>query len=784
MKAILLFLLLFVPFIFSLLRETKAAQAGGSNNHGLYIVYMGASPSTDGSLRDDHAKLINSLFRRKANALVHTYKHGFSGFAARLSEAEAELVAKKPGVVSVFPDPMLKLHTTHSWDFLKYQTALKIDSFPNKNSNTSSSASNAAAASSNGGGDTIIGILDTGIWPESKSFGDEGMAPIPTGWKGKCMAGRNFNSSNCNKKLIGARFYDDEDDDTPEEYQTARDLVGHGTHVASTAAGCTVSGASYYGLATGTAKGGSPSSRIAVYRVCSPQGCLGSTILKAYDDAIEDGVDVLSLSLGASAAYQPDLYTDPIAIGAFHAVEKGITVVCSAGNDGPSPSTVTNAVPWILTVAATTIDRDFESNLLLGGNKVIKGEGINFSALKKTPEYPLIYAKSAKKSEGDDNRASNCQDDSLEATTIKGKIVVCERKDGYSTYEKIDTVKSLGGIGVVVIDDESRAVADNYKAFPATVISSKDATDILSYINSTKNPVATILPTETVTEYKPAPAVAYFSSRGPSYITSNMIKARLFTTPDIAAPGVNILAAWIANDTDDTPAGKDPPLYNVISGTSMSCPHVSGVAATVKSQHPDWSPSAIKSAIMTTATQLNNLKAPITTDSGSVATPFDYGAGEVTTEGPLQPGLVYETTIVDYLNFLCYFGYNESKIKLISKTMPNNFTCPEDSSSEKISNINYPSIAISNFNGSASKTISRVVKYVGDNEAVFTATIEAPSGLNVTVKPDELRFKGYNQTLTYQVTFTFHGVMKKNSMGVISWTNEMYNVRSPFVLLP
>lgn len=142
--------------------------------------------------------------------------------------------------------------------------------------------------------------------------------------------------------------------------------------MAATAAGSTVSGASYYGLATGTAKGGSPGSRIAVYRVCSPGGCLGSAIMKAYDDAIEDGVHVLSLSLGSPAAFRPDLDTDPIAIGAFHAVEKGITVVCSAGNDGPEESTVTNAVPWILTVAATTIDRDFESNVVFGGNKVIK----------------------------------------------------------------------------------------------------------------------------------------------------------------------------------------------------------------------------------------------------------------------------------------------------------------------------------------------------------------------------------------------------------------------------
>lgn len=148
--------------------------------------------------------------------------------------------------------------------------------------------------------------------------------------------------------------------------------MGHGTHVAATAAGKAVPGASYYGLAMGTAKGGNPGSRIAVYRVCTPIGCRGSSILAAFDDAINDGVDVLSLSLGSSAAAGTQLSVDPIAIGAFHAFEKGITVVCSAGNDGPGNGTVVNVAPWIFTVAATSIDRDFESNVVLGGNKIIK----------------------------------------------------------------------------------------------------------------------------------------------------------------------------------------------------------------------------------------------------------------------------------------------------------------------------------------------------------------------------------------------------------------------------
>lgn len=186
------------------------------------------------------------------------------------------------------------------------------------------------------------------------------------------------------RKLIGARFYNSDFGVTAADDQSPRDRLGHGTHVASTAAGSPVSGASYYGLAAGTAKGGSPQSRIAAYRVCISTGCHSSAILAAFDDAIADGVDVLSLSLGASASSGLDLRADPIAIGAFHAAQHGILVVCSAGNDGPSPGSVVNAAPWILTVAASTIDRDFKSDIILEGNKVIK-------ASKTTPVFQIVF---------------------------------------------------------------------------------------------------------------------------------------------------------------------------------------------------------------------------------------------------------------------------------------------------------------------------------------------------------------------------------------------------------
>ncbi|KAF2297967.1 hypothetical protein GH714_006785 [Hevea brasiliensis] len=643
--------------------ETGVAAA---DKDGVYIVYMGAGK---GYLENDYVQLLSSVSKGKKNAILRSYRHGFSGFAARLSEAEAQSIAQRPGVASVFPDPVFQLHTTRSWDFLKYQTDVEIDSNPTSDS-----------SSSFNGSDTIIGIIDTGIWPESESFSDKDMGPILSRWKGTCVKGYNFNSSNCNRKLIGARFYGSEDD---EIYQTPRDMIGHGTHVAATAAGAVVSSASYYGLAEGTAKGGSPGSRIAVYRVCSHNGCQGSSILAAFDDAIADGADVLSISLGSPSSFAPDLNKDPIAIGAFHAVENGITVVCSAGNDGPSSGRVVNTAPWILTVGATTIDRDFESDVVLGGNKAIKGEGINFANIGKDPVHPLIYAKSAKNTDSAEDEARNCKPGSMDKEKIKGNIILCDNEDGeYSDYEKKGEVQSLGGIGLILVDDKTKAVASTYKEFPMTVISSKDAAEILSYINSTKNPVATILPTTAVTKYKPAPAVAYFSAR----------------------------------------------------------------------------------------------------DSGAIATAYDYGAGEISATGPLQPGLVYETTAIDYINFLCYHGYDTSTIKVISATLPDGFTCPKDSSSDLISNINYPSIAVFNLAANQIRNVSRTLTNVGgDGATSYTPMLSLPHGLGVAVDPMELKFTGNGQRLSYQVVFNAPSPMD-DVFGSITWTNGKFKVRTPFVV--
>ncbi|MQM04607.1 hypothetical protein Taro_037409 [Colocasia esculenta] len=753
-------------------------HAGAEDGRRVYVVYMGAGhpAASPGSLEQQHLQLLASVVSktRADKALVRSYRYGFSGFAAKLSKEEALAVSKKPGVVSVFADPVLQLHTTRSWDFLR-QSSVETDSRP---------ASEDGAPVAGGTADTIIGLLDTGIWPESESFNDRGMGEIPAQWKGKCEEAQDFKPSNCNRKLIGARSYDGPTAEPAASVsvQSPRDTIGHGTHTASTAAGSPVSGASYYGLAAGVAKGGSTSSRLAMYKVCGPFGCAGSKILAGFDDAIGDGVDVLSLSLGASSLQIPDFATDPIAIGSFHAVTKGITVVCSAGNSGPNSGTVVNGAPWILTVAATTIDRNFESDVVLGGanTSAIKGEAINFSNLSKSAIYPLISGQSAEsKTKSKEYSARFCDPYVLDADKVKGKIVLCDHPQRaiVPRKAKIGALRSFGAAGMIMIDDEDKAVASNYLSFPATVVSAQGGAEIFSYINSTENPVATILPSITVNKYNPAPM--------------KLMEVLLLVgnpQPDVAAPGVNILAAWPPlNDSSSVPPGKNPTSFNLISGTSMSCPHVSGVAAAIKSWNPTWSPSAIRSAIMTTATHKNNAQGALTLDSGEPATPYDYGAGEVSPMAALRPGLVYETDTEDYLLFLCNYGYNTTTIKRISSSLPDVFECPRNASAAAISDLNYPSIAVSGFEGEGSRTVNRALTNVGEEEeeTVYLPSVESPAELTVKVTPERLQFTKNSKKVAYQVAFSAAAASSSldgDFFGSITWSNGKYKVRTPFVV--
>ncbi|KAJ9179499.1 hypothetical protein P3X46_011281 [Hevea brasiliensis] len=761
-------LLFFLSLPWLLITSTSSKQLPQQ-----YVVYMGSSSNGNGGdakiAESAHLQMLTSIIPSHESeriSLIHHYNHAFKGFSAMLTQSEASELSGHDGIVSVFQDPILQLHTTRSWDFLEGKASMQ---YSHKYLHTSS--------------DVIIGVIDTGIWPESPSFSDHGIGEIPSRWKGICMEGNDFKKSNCNRKLIGARYYDDilriyknNKTHVAKPRGSPRDYIGHGTHTTSIAGGARVANVSYYGLAGGTARGGSPSTRIAVYKACTLDGCSGSTILKAIDDAIKDGVDIISISIGVNSIFQSDYLNDPIAIGAFHAQQMGVLVICSGGNDGPDPYTIVNSAPWIFTVAASNIDRDFQSTLLLGNGKAFQGSAINFSNLTHSRTYPLVFGEDAAAAFTPISEAKDCYPGSLDRQKVAGKIVVCIDSD-FSVPRQIKklVVEDARAKGLILINEDEKGVPFDSGVFPFAEVGNIAGAQLLQYINSTKYPTATILPAVDLPMYKPAPVVAYFSSRGPAQLTENILK------PDIMAPGVAILAAMIPkNESGSIPIGKKPSGYAIRSGTSMACPHVAGAAAFIKSIHREWSSSMIKSALMTTATFYNNLGKPLTNSSHSNSNPHEIGVGEINPIKALNPGLVFNTMTEDYLQFLCYFGYSQKNIRSMANA---NFNCPRISFDKLISNINYPSISISKLDvHQASQTIKRIVTNVGSPNATYIARVQAPEGLMVKVLPKKLIFKEGSSKMSFKVSFNGKMASRGYNFGSVTWVDGRHTVRVVFTV--
>ncbi|KAK1353496.1 hypothetical protein POM88_051861 [Heracleum sosnowskyi] len=368
-------------------------------------------------------------------------------------------------------------------------------------------------------------------------------------------------------------------------------------------------------------------SRFAVYKVCWSDGCSDADILTAFDEAIADGVDIISISVGGAAT---DYFEDSIAIGSFHAMKNWILTFASpsAGNTGLELGKVTNVSPWILTVAASTHDRKFLTKLQLGNGLNYEGVSVNTFTSKNLILYILGYVINeeissqnlilTQKTQKCCEKCRYCRKSSLDSNLVKGKIVLCdELSNGESDFLS-------GAAGTIMRDAENR---DNTKPFPlpATFLNGDDVNKALKYIRSTRNPTATILKSVEAIERRTT-YVASFSSRG---ITPEILK------PNITAPGVGILAAWSpAAPLSGISGDNRRVLYNIKSGTSMSCPHATAIAAYIKSFFPAWSPAAIKSALMTTAFPLNSTTSP----DGE----FAYGAGHIDPIKALNPGLVYD----------------------------------------------------------------------------------------------------------------------------------------------
>uniref|UniRef100_A0A0A0K313 Subtilisin-like protease SBT5.3 n=2 Tax=Cucumis sativus TaxID=3659 RepID=A0A0A0K313_CUCSA len=698
------------------------------------------------------------------DVIFYSYTRHINGFAAMLEDEVAVQLAKHPKVVSVFLNRGRKLHTTRSWEFMGLE---------NKNGVINSESIWKKARF---GEDTIIGNLDTGVWAESKSFSDDEYGPIPHRWKGICQNQKDP-SFHCNRKLIGARYfnkgYASVVGPLNSSFHSPRDKEGHGSHTLSTAGGNFVAGASVFGLGKGTAKGGSPRARVAAYKVCWPpkagNECFDADILAAFDFAIHDGVDVLSVSLGGDPN---PLFNDSVAIGSFHAIKHGIVVICSAGNSGPAAGTVTNVAPWQITVGASTMDRKFPSLVVLGNRKQIEGESLSQDALPSKKLYPLMNAADVRLANASVHEAQLCKAGTLNPMKAKGKILVCLRGDN-ARVDKGEQALLAGAAGMILANNElsgNEILADPH-VLPASHINFTDGSAVFAYINSTKYPEAYITPATTQLGIRPAPFMAAFSSVGPNTVTPEILK------PDITAPGLSVIAAYTEAEgpTNQEFDNRRIP-FNSVSGTSMSCPHVSGIAGLLKTLYPHWSPAAIKSAIMTTASILDNNFEPLLNASYSVASPFNYGAGHVHPNGAADPGLVYDIEVNEYLSFLCALGYNKAQISQFSNGP---FNCSDPISP---TNLNYPSITVPKL--SRSITITRRLKNVG-SPGTYKAEIRKPAGISVWVKPKKLSFTRLGEELSFKVLMKVkeRKVAKKNYVyGDLIWSDGKHHVRSPIVV--
>ncbi|XP_021996346.1 subtilisin-like protease SBT4.3 [Helianthus annuus] len=280
-------------------------------------------------------------------------------------------------------------------------------------------------------------------------------------------------------KIIGARTF------SLQSYNkfSARDTSGHGTHVASIISGREVIDASYYGIAKGIARGGVPSTRIAAYKVCYHINCFDIDVLSAFDHAIADGVDIISVSIARPRLVE--LTFDPIAIGAFHAMEKGILTT--------------------LTVATSDTDRRIVDKLVLANYEEHVGNAINpfFSSVKPVP---LVYGKELPSSCSEIEKRK-CLPECLVSSFINQKVIVCDQD------RSLREIKASGAFGCIV----PISFQNNYSeimSFPTIALPTESLDFVKLYKKYAKVPEVQILRSETI-KNPGAPYVASFSARGP-----------------------------------------------------------------------------------------------------------------------------------------------------------------------------------------------------------------------------------------------------------------------------
>ena len=791
---------LFVVFASALLMlatiaPVAAAPAGGAGSKaftkaGNYIVQLAEWPvvAYDGSISGykatkprpgskidpqsaDVSKYASYLISRHdamlrsagATKKLYSYTYSYNGFAARLSAAQANKLAVSKGVVAISLDKMYNVDTSSTPTFLGLDAEGGLW--------------DQLGGTGKAGEGIIIGVVDSGIWPESLSFADRVNANgVPStkgskvfqqipGWHGKCSPGENFTATNCNQKLIGARYFNAGfggnagiNADRPWEFTSPRDYNGHGTHTSSTSGGNhgvpTTGDAAVFGAVSGMA----PRARVAMYKAlwsnesASTASGFGIDLVAAIDQAVADGVDVINYSISGSSTN----FLDAAEVSFLFAAAAGVFVSASAGNSGPTASTVAHPSPWTTTVAAGTHNRSGVTTITLGNGAVYNGASLT----NGVGPAPIIHANNAGLPGADANELRQCFSDDgegnpvLDPAKVGGKIVICERGGTAPANGRVDksaAVQAAGGVGIVVANVVAGAsINADLHSIPAIHVNSADGAAITTYAAGV-SPTATIAPA-TVVLNAPAPFTAGFSSRGPLLAGGGDI-----LKPDVIAPGQDILAAV-------APPGNHGKDFDIYSGTSMSAPHVAGIAALLKDAHPSWSPAAIKSALMTSAYDV--------LDAGSTDSRiFSQGAGHIEPNSATNPGLVFDAGLNDWRNFLkgqglCNFCFGATPATAIDA-----------------SDLNSASIAIGALAGN--QTVTRSVKSVGSASETYTFSKSGLTGIDVSTSDSSFTI-GSGASKSFTVSFTTNGAALNSYVGgFLTWTgNHGHVVRIPVVVKP
>lgn len=767
------------------LRATQPAPGVPFDYHSVpvqdYVKYLGAKKG-------------EVLATIAAAPVIASYDVVLNGFTALLTDAEVLALKNNPAVADIQADQ------ARSYDTISTSAFLGL-------SNPGGLWSQYAGGSLVKGEDMVVGIIDGGIWPENPAFADRvdsdgkptfdaagslAYTSPPATFKGSCMTGEGFDpSKHCNNKLVGAKFFNTgfkasgqtlnwSDYVSPRDSNIGSNGIstghgGHGDHTASTAAGNANTPVVLGGAPLGLASGMAPRARVAAYKICwtydnpaEPDGtnatnsCFNSDSIAAIDEAVKDGVNVINYSISGSQTSSADLVEQAF----YRASLANVFVAASAGNSGPG-NAVAHISPWLTTVAASTHGRNLVADATLASGVKYTGASVNAAAL---PSTPLIRAEDAGVGGGNANLCFSGTPAAgqvlLDPAKVTGKIVICTRGNN-ARVDKSLAVRNAGGVGMIMADNGSGLVAEAHSV-PTVHVSQADGNAVKAYAVAQGAGARASIGTF-YNQPKPAPVMASFSSRGPNMGDPNVLK------PDLTAPGVDVIASVTPALTPAQHAAVadgslvPPSAYESYQGTSMSSPHVAGVALLLRQAHPTWSPAAIKSALMTTG--YSTLNDGVAGASNGLL-PWSQGAGHIDPNKATDPGLVYDAGKADYVQYNC-------KVNKASVTPASD--CTTYGTLDETYNLNLPSITVNAVQ--TATTVRRSVTNVGGASATYTASAAVP-GFTTVVTPSTLTLAP-GATGSFTVKLTPAGAAATVwQFGSLTWTDGTHNVKIPVQARP